>query len=751
MAELQNTIEIEFKPKGDTALLSAIKRLDKATKGLVNAQGSIIKSNAKVGKGATDITTKNRLLNNSFATLRSKLLLFNFAMAMGIRQITKFAKEASKVQSMERAFNTLSGGVEGSSKALRSLKVATNNTMSEFDLFQQANNAMILGVSKNSDEMAEMFDMAQRLGNALGKDTKESVESLITGIGRQSRLMLDNIGIMIKAEDAYKSYADKLKKSVESLTDAEKKQAFLNATINSAKEAVAGLGIETENSQMEFDRLTASIDDATASIGKGLQDSIIPMVEILTVFADKITPERVEAYATVIKGGLVVAMGLYVKKLKMAVLWQTRTGWLALASAVGILAGELLVMSGIFDGSSKNIDNAQAQAHNYVKALMGMKKEDLVKELEAQEGALSNVVDVTELYANKISDATNMVNMSRTMIGGSSKATRDYEQALTMLNMQWTAIVQSGALESINNQYEKNNSEITKNIEKIKLYLSVLDGGFSSMDSYNNAISESNALYLKTPESQRAVIDSQIAMIESLILVEGETKELIATLTMLQDKFKSLEEVEWLDKYSERLKTVDIGFQAIQQTAQAYWDTQQIGWDREVENLHNSDSFKKASTEKQAKLDKQLADKQRQAKQKAFKQQQALKIAQIGMDTASSVMSIWSEVPKFDFGISATALTAFVVGMGAIQAGMVASQAVPAFAKGGDFITNKPEMIMVGEAGREHVKITPIDRPESRALKDGGLTINVSAPLVDETILDTIIPAIEKAHRMNLA
>ena len=32
-----------------------------------------------------------------------------------------------------------------------------------------------------------------------------------------------------------------------------------------------------------------------------------------------------------------------------------------------------------------------------------------------------------------------------------------------------------------------------------------------------------------------------------------------------------------------------------------------------------------------------------------------------------------------------------------------------------------------------------------------GITINVSAPLVDETILDTIIPAIEEAQRMNLA
>ncbi len=33
----------------------------------------------------------------------------------------------------------------------------------------------------------------------------------------------------------------------------------------------------------------------------------------------------------------------------------------------------------------------------------------------------------------------------------------------------------------------------------------------------------------------------------------------------------------------------------------------------------------------------------------------------------------------------------------------------------------------------------------------GGITLNISAPLVDESIVDTIIPAIEKAQRMNLA
>jgi len=94
-------------------------------------------------------------------------------------------------------------------------------------------------------------------------------------------------------------------------------------------------------------------------------------------------------------------------------------------------------------------------------------------------------------------------------------------------------------------------------------------------------------------------------------------------------------------------------------------------------------------------------------------------------------------------------IAGMMIAQGVAQAATINAQA---FAKGGDFVTNKPEMIMVGEAGREHVRITPIDRPESRALKDGGnITLNISAPLIDETILDTIIPAIQKAQRMNLA
>ena len=73
-------------------------------------------------------------------------------------------------------------------------------------------------------------------------------------------------------------------------------------------------------------------------------------------------------------------------------------------------------------------------------------------------------------------------------------------------------------------------------------------------------------------------------------------------------------------------------------------------------------------------------------------------------------------------------------------------------ATGGDFVTSGPQMIMVGDnpGGQERVQVTPLSSPNING-PQGGITLNISAPLVDETVVDSIIPAIEKAQRMNLA
>ena len=282
----QEKIIIKFEAKGHKPIIDALNKLAAAQRLATDASKKQAKAGGILDTGHQRLAKTNGLLANSFATIRSKLLLFTFAMSMGVRQLIGFTKEAAKIESMAMAFHTLSGGSQNAAGAMEALRNATNGTMSEFDLFQQANNAMILGVSKNSDEMAEMFDIAQRLGRALGRDTRSSVESLITGIGRQSRLMLDNIGIIVKAEEAYESYADKLGKTVDTLSDSEKKTAFLQATMASAREKVERLGDETLTTTDSFDRFGASISEIARRIGDELKPATSSLMDMFSDWVD---------------------------------------------------------------------------------------------------------------------------------------------------------------------------------------------------------------------------------------------------------------------------------------------------------------------------------------------------------------------------------------------------------------------------------------------------------------------------------
>ena len=306
----QETIIIKFNPEGHPKLIAALNNLAMAQRKVMASSASVAKTtgittaattkttiamgaNAKAS-GVLDARNKrlaktNTFLANTFATLRSKMLLAAFAMTLVIRPITRLIKNTAKIESMGKAFDTLSGKVGGSKLAFDRLRAATNNTMKEVDLFKQANNAMILGVTKNSEEMAEMFDIAQRLGRALGQDTAMSVESLITGIGRQSRLMLDNIGIIVKTEEAYKAHADVLGINADQLTDAQKKQAFFNATMESARSKVRQLGDEQLTTSDTLQQLGTAFSDVGKELGILLTNIFKPLLTFLVEDTKRLT------------------------------------------------------------------------------------------------------------------------------------------------------------------------------------------------------------------------------------------------------------------------------------------------------------------------------------------------------------------------------------------------------------------------------------------------------------------------------
>ena len=287
-------IIVRFRPDGHSKLIEAIKKLNTAT-------GSYTKTTDKSTKGGrkfSDQIGRNRkamsIFENSLSTIRSRLLIYNFLMGVGVTQMVRMAQQSAKLQNMERGFSNLTKSAGSTTTQISKLSAATKGTVSSFGLLQQANNAMILGVTQNTDEMANMFGMAKRLGDALGVDTTRAVESLITGIGRQSRLMLDNIGIIVKTEDAYKDYAASLDKTVDQLTDSEKKQAFFNAAMDAADKKVRQLGPNTKQVSDQFAQFSATMSNMGMDIGSFIAPALGSMAETISDFINDLSKTDLE-------------------------------------------------------------------------------------------------------------------------------------------------------------------------------------------------------------------------------------------------------------------------------------------------------------------------------------------------------------------------------------------------------------------------------------------------------------------------
>ena len=204
-----------------------------------------------------------------------------------IAGIQKTVELAAKLEGVERGFINLTKSAKFSAQTFDKLQKATDGTINSIELMTQANNAMLLGIFESEDQMASMFDTAQRLAKALGKDTRFGIESLVTGMGRQSKLMLDNLGIMVKTEDAYKEFARSLGITVSELTDQQRKQAFVNATMKEANRLVSTLGEEQLTTADASKQFSAAVDELSISIGKGFSPSVETGTKVLTEFIKK--------------------------------------------------------------------------------------------------------------------------------------------------------------------------------------------------------------------------------------------------------------------------------------------------------------------------------------------------------------------------------------------------------------------------------------------------------------------------------
>ena len=431
----------------------AYERYNKFLKsvGVSTQKNTII--NKKASRGLFELGHSARQTGGAFSVLRSKLLLFNFAMGLGIRQVMRFAEEASQLEALETAFNTLSGGGENASISLDKLKNATDGTVNSMDLFQQANNAMILGVTKNSDEMAQMFDMAQRLGRALGRDTRSSIESFVTGVGRQSRLMLDNIGLIVKAEVAYKAFAKQVGKNADELDEMERKQAFLNAALFAGEQALRGIGTETLSSADKLQQMSTQLAEVRQEIGEQLLPLVLEAAKVVKEFAEEIDGDD-------IRNAIATIETLTVAFVSFKAIVATTQGFVALLSLSFPQVALIASVASAIGALGVEYQKASKRALD-----LKSKQQELISSFNSAKKTIEDYADFLENFEKNRKNAINQIQAEAdARIESDKKATESFIDYLSVLKLGHQEINELRKLESSRSRLRKELEDEFKNL-----------------------------------------------------------------------------------------------------------------------------------------------------------------------------------------------------------------------------------------------------------------------------------------------
>ncbi|MHB1350120.1 MAG: hypothetical protein ACYCYR_09630 [Desulfobulbaceae bacterium] len=199
---------------------------------------------------------------------------------LAMREAWNLMNMSAKADQERAAFENLAASYgRGADEIIAALQRASGETIATMDLIRASGTAMMMGI--DPDTVVELMEVARATAKMTGQDVSKAFGDISLAVGRQSRMILDNLGIIVDVEKANEDYAKSLGKTAADLSDAERKQAFLNATLQGGQDLMAKLGDQADTNADRLQRWAATVEDLKVQIGDGLNRAMMGLVGVL--------------------------------------------------------------------------------------------------------------------------------------------------------------------------------------------------------------------------------------------------------------------------------------------------------------------------------------------------------------------------------------------------------------------------------------------------------------------------------------
>jgi hypothetical protein len=251
---------------------------------------AINKSKAELAQLQQDlggVTQKEKKAEKATGGLASQLGGLQSAVLMGVGAVVAFgaaAKKAFDLSEEGASLLQLEMSFLATGISMEEMSAAARGTVAESDLMSAAltllagtSGQLEAELSQALPALLEIAKAANKVNPALGS-TAFLFQSLATGVKRGSTLLIDNTGVTFTASAAYTAYAQVLNKTVDELTDTEKKLAILHMTVSEGQNLIVQAGGNTESYADEWAILTARIKDSKDGHLKFLSVALRPLI-----------------------------------------------------------------------------------------------------------------------------------------------------------------------------------------------------------------------------------------------------------------------------------------------------------------------------------------------------------------------------------------------------------------------------------------------------------------------------------------
>jgi len=290
MAKNQIIFEIDVKTGQLTKATQNIKKNTKSIEEQEKTQKKATKTSNNYDKQNKSLYQSNLSSAKSFSKMNQTIGGSGGSGAL----VASYAVLAANVFAVTAAFNTLRAAA-ASEKLAEGLVAFSNSSGQSLDLvakklqettghavsFDMAMRTAALSTSAGFGvaEMEGLTRVAKGASLALGRDMGDALDRLTRGAIKLEPEILDELGIMVRLDDATENYAATLGKSATQLTRFERQQAFMNAIITEGETKFGAIADSIDPNS--YDQLSAAFADLSKVVLNLLNSALIPLINFM--------------------------------------------------------------------------------------------------------------------------------------------------------------------------------------------------------------------------------------------------------------------------------------------------------------------------------------------------------------------------------------------------------------------------------------------------------------------------------------